>query len=134
MIGVDTNVLVRAVLDDSPAEASLAKRLLEKLAKNKALFVSSYAILEMVWVLKVTKCPREDICEAVFDLLDSPGIVVGQRDIVVTALGRYQSGQADFGDHLILAEGEAYQAPRIASFDKKFCKDSSQCADPRSFI
>src|SRR5260364_273057 len=65
MIGVDTNVLVRAVFEDHPKESPLAQQFLKQTAKDKKLFVSSYAVLEMVWVLKVKQRSRQEIYEAV---------------------------------------------------------------------
>lgn len=123
MIGADTNVLVRAVLEDHPKESRLAQQFLKRTSHDKKLFISSYAILEMAWVLKVKKHTRQEIYEAILDLLDSPGIVIGQRKVVISALERYVKGKADFGDYLILAEGERYQAPKLVSFDKVFCKE-----------
>src|SRR5260364_142322 len=102
MIGVDTNVLVRAVFEDHPKESPLAQQFLKQTAKDKKLFVSSYAVL---------------------DLLDSPGIMVGQREVVMSALEKYIKGKADFGDYLILSEDEHYQVPRLVSFDKVFCRE-----------
>ncbi len=134
MIGCDTNVLIRAVLDDEPAEAKLARQFLEKSAQEKKLFISSYAILEMAWVLKVKKRTRKEICESVRDLLDSPGIVVGQREVVEFALALYMKGKADFGDYLILSEGESHHAQKLASFDKAFCKDNNQVQNPKKYI
>ncbi len=134
MIGSDTNILVRAVLDDHPEESKLARQFLKKISREKKLFISSYAILEMVWVLKVKKRARPEICEAILDLLDSPGIVVGQREVVVSALEMYSKGKADFGDYLILAEGESYTASKVASFDKIFCKDTSHAQHPKKYL
>lgn len=130
MIGADTNILVRAVLDDEPKESNIAKKFLKKAATEKKLFISSYAILEMVWVLKVKKISRKDIYESVMDLLDSPGIIVGQREVVASALEKFIKGKADFGDYLILAEGEIFNVPRLASFDKILCKACDQCDYP----
>ena len=134
MIGCDTNILVRAVLDDHPKESQLAKQFLKKISHGKKLFISTYAILELVWVLKVKKYSRHDIYESVLDLLDSPGIVVAQREVVVSALEMYIKGKADFGDYLILAEGELYDAPKLASFDKIFCKDTSRAQHPKEYV
>jgi predicted nucleic-acid-binding protein len=134
MLGVDTNVLVRAVLDDHPQESALAKQLLRNLAKDRKLFISSYALLEMVWVLKVKGHTRRPIYEAVLDLLDSPGIVVGNREIIINALERYINGKADFGDHLILAEGKGYEVLSLASFDKTFCKEAPECQHPSNYL
>lgn len=134
MIGADTNILVRAVLDDDPEESKLAKRFLKKTADSKKLFISSYAILEMVWVLKVKKCTREQICESVLDLLDSSGIVIGQREIVVLALEMYSKGKADFGDYLILAESKSFEVSKVATFDQLFYKDNNNVEHPKKFI
>ena len=134
MIGVDTNVLVRAVLEDDPKEASVAKKLLLQLADNKKLFISSYAILEMVWVLKVKGLSRQIIYEAVLDLMDSNGVVIGNREIITVAIQRYLKGKADFGDYLIISEGEFYDTPKLASFDKTLCKEEKRCQHPADFI
>lgn len=133
MIGVDTNILLRAVLDDHPAEAEIAKRFLKKLTDSKRLFISSYAILEMVWVLKVKKYSRAEIYDVVLMLLDTSGITIGQREVLVFALEMYIKGKADFGDYLILAESKSFEAPKVASFDKVFCKDK-HAEHPKNFI
>ncbi len=133
MIGVDTNILVRAVLDDHPGESHLAKIFLKKTVNEKKLFISSYAILEMAWILKVKKRSRHEIYESILDLLDSPGIVVGQREVIVSALEMYIKGKADFGDYLILAEGECYDAPKLASFDKAFCRSTRRAQHPQKY-
>ncbi len=44
MIGADTNILVRAVLDDHLDESALAKQFLKKTADERKLFISSYAL------------------------------------------------------------------------------------------
>ncbi|OGT44571.1 MAG: hypothetical protein A3E82_01615 [Gammaproteobacteria bacterium RIFCSPHIGHO2_12_FULL_38_11] len=134
MIGCDTNILVRAALDDNPREAKIAKQLLTKLAAEKKLFIASYAILEMVWVLKIKKRTRHEICEAVLTLLDSVGVTVSQREIVTTALEMYSNGKADFGDYLILAEGQFNGAASLASFDKDLCKDNHHAKHPKKYL
>lgn len=134
MIGCDTNVLIRALLEDNPGEAKIARQFLEKTSNEKKLFISSYAILEMTWVLKVKKRTRQEIYESIMDLLDSPGIVLGQREAIVSALELYVKGKADFGDYLILAEGECHHAPKMASFDKEFCKDNHRVQHPKKYI
>jgi predicted nucleic-acid-binding protein len=65
MIGVDTNILVRAVLEDAPEESILAKAFIKKACAQKQLFVSCFAILEMVWVLKGKNHSRHQISESI---------------------------------------------------------------------
>lgn len=133
MIGADTNLLVRVILADNEHEAAIARKFLKKATDNKQLFISSYAILEMVWVLKVKNRSRAQICDAVLTLLDSPGIVIGQKTTVMNALEKYSKGTADFGDYLILAEGETHHTPTLATFDKTLCKDDSRCLSPAGY-
>jgi predicted nucleic-acid-binding protein len=134
MTGVDTNILVRAVLEDSPEESALAKAFIKKACIQKNLFISCFAILEMVWVLKSQNRSRSQIAEAIWDLLDSPGIHVGNRTIVSKAVGKYIKGKADFGDYMILSEGELEGANLLVSFDKVFCKEESKVVFPQNFV
>lgn len=134
MIGCDTNVLVRAVMDDDPAEAKIAKQFLKKITSEKKLFVASYAILEMVWVLKVKKRTREEIKVAILNLLDASGVAIGQREVIIAALEMYSKGKADFGDYLILAESRLNGALSLASFDKDFCKDNQHTQNPKKYL
>jgi predicted nucleic-acid-binding protein len=134
MIGVDTNILVRAALEDDPKQAGQAQSLLKRAAETKMLFVPSYAILEMVWVLKGENRTRGQIVDAIFSLLDSPGVQVGQREVVLAAIEKYKKGSADFGDYMILAESESNGAHQLASFDKQLTRELSSCKPPSEIL
>ena len=123
MIGTDTNILVRAYLEDDKKQAEEAKEFLLKTTKEKSLFISSYAILEFAWVLKTKNYSRKEIYEAVIMLMDSIGVIIGQKDVVLTALEKYIKGKADFGDYMILAEGEKNKAYKLKTFDKAIQKE-----------
>jgi predicted nucleic-acid-binding protein len=123
MIGIDTNILVRAYLEDDKEQAEEAKEFLLKTTKEKSLFISSYAILEFAWVLKTKNHSRKEIYEAVIILMDSIGAIIGQKDVVLTALEKYIKGKADFGDYMILAEGEKNKAYKLKTFDKAIQKE-----------
>ena len=132
MLGVDTNILVRAFLADDKAQAKKSQALLSHHAKENNLFISSYAILEFVWVLKVKKFKRQEIYEAVITLLDSPGIVFGQREVVTAAIEKFLKGTADFGDYIIIAEGEKYGSHSLKTFDQALLKEYSHCSMPEA--
>ena len=123
MIGTDTNILVRAYLEDDKEQAEEAKEFLLKTTKDKSLFISSYAIFEFAWVLKTKNYSRKEIYEAVIMLMDSIGVIIGQKDVVLTALEKYIKGKADFGDYMILAEGEKNKAYKLKTFDKAIQKE-----------
>lgn len=75
------------------------------------------ALLEFEWVFK-KKITRSNIYNALITLMDYPGISGGQREIVLNALEKYLKGTADFGDCIILAEGEKYNCHRLKTLDK----------------
>ncbi len=55
MISVDTNVLARAVLNDDAIQSPIAREHFRKILKKDEIFVSSFAILELAWLMKVKK-------------------------------------------------------------------------------
>jgi predicted nucleic-acid-binding protein len=123
VIGADTNVLVRAYLEDDEKQTEEAKTFLLKATQANSLFISSYAILEFAWVLKTKNCNRKEIYEAIITLTDSSGVIVGQKDVVLKALEKYLNGKADFGDYMILAEGEKNKTHKLKTFDKAVQKE-----------
>ncbi len=125
MIGIDTNILVRAYLEDDDKQTEEAKDFLLEMAQKKSLFISSYAILEFAWVLKTKNYSRKNIYEAIISLTDSLGTFIGQRDVVLEALEKYIKGKADFGDYMILAEGSKYNSSSLKTFDKAIQKELS---------
>ena len=62
MIALDTNVLVRYLVDDDAEQALAARTLLEGLAAERTAFICREVMLELVWVLERTyRLPRERI-------------------------------------------------------------------------
>lgn len=123
MIGADTNILARAFLEDDSTQSKKAQKFLEEMANLGELFISSYAILEFAWVLKVKKFTREEIYNALITLCDSTGITIGNIEVVLLALEKYKKGKADFGDYMIVAEGELNRALKIKTFDNILNKE-----------
>lgn len=130
MIGIDTNILIRVFLEDDADQAEAAKKLMEATSKHNQLFISSYALLEFVWVLKVKKFTRKEIYEAIITLADSPGVTIGQREVVLLAAERFCKGKADFGDYMIFSEGEKYGAKNLKTFDSALIEESHQVTLP----
>ena len=63
MIGVDTNVLVRYVVEDDPIQTSQAVSTIEgAIARNEVLFITHVVLCELVWVLSYAyRFNREEI-------------------------------------------------------------------------
>ena len=124
MIGLDTNVLVRYIAQDDPAQSPQATRLIESLTAEEPGFVSIVAAIELVWVL--TGCyaaGREHIFAVLETLLQTREIMVEQTDTVWKALRKYKEGKADFADCLIERAGAAAGCAHTASFDRAAIRD-----------
>lgn len=99
MIALDTNILARYLLGDEPAQAKAAATLL---AEEKDFTVPPTVMLELVWVLKVNGCSREDIVRGVRLLLGLPNFKPKNFEALCYTLQWYEEGM-DFGDALHLA-------------------------------
>ncbi|OIP16211.1 MAG: VapC toxin family PIN domain ribonuclease [Comamonadaceae bacterium CG2_30_59_20] len=115
MIAFDTNMLVRALVLDNPAQADVARQLM---AAN-TVFISRTVLLETEWVLRTRyKISKDQMQEFFIALLASENAVVEAADTVSHALDWYAQG-ADFADALHLS---ACDAAVLHTFDREFCK------------
>lgn len=102
MIGLDTNVLIRYVMQDDPRQSARANRLIESLSADEPGFVPVVVLVEVVWVLSGSYgLARAQVATVLDTLLRSKELVLDRADLVTQALSRYASGGADFADALI---------------------------------
>ena len=102
MIGLDTNVLVRYVLQDDPRQSPRASRLIDALSADKPGFVPVVALVELAWVLGAGyELTRAQLAAVLETLLRSKELVIDRADLVMQALARFSAGGADFADALI---------------------------------
>jgi len=119
MIGLDTNVLVRYLAQDDPAQSRKATRLIESLTVDAPGYVSVVSVVELVWVL--TGCyasTKDELCGVLETLLRSKGIVVAHTDTVWKALRLFKEGKADFADCLIERSASEAGCSHTATFDR----------------
>ncbi|GAB4057744.1 type II toxin-antitoxin system VapC family toxin [Uliginosibacterium sediminicola] len=124
MIGLDTNVLVRYIVQDDAQQSALATQLIESLTVDAPGYVSLVALVELVWVL--SRCYASDkpaICNVLETLLRTREIVVADAELVWRALRRFKDGGADFSDCLIERAGNAAGCDYTASFDRGAVRD-----------
>jgi predicted nucleic-acid-binding protein len=118
MIGLDTNVLVRYIMQDDPKQSPRATRLVESLTSEQPGFVPLLAIVELVWVLSSSYgLTRDQLVEALDLLLRSKEIVVDRADLVLQAQRRFAKGSADFADCLIERIAQAHGCDATMTFD-----------------
>ena len=124
MIGLDTNVLIRAFVIAEGEQTEQARRLItERCSASDPGYVNCVVLAEAVWVLDaVYEFRREAIANAVAQLLDANDILLERRDAVRAALKVYPSKAADFTDALIAAINRADGCDVTATFDRKAAK------------
>jgi len=124
MIGLDSNVLVRYLAQDEPAQSARATRLIEReLGERSPGYVSLVVLVETCWVLKrLYGATPAEIGATVRDLLDARQIVVAQRAAVGAALARLADGSGDFSDALIAECALEAGCERCVTFDKSAAK------------
>ena len=124
MIGLDTNVLVRYLVQDEAAQSARATRLVEReLSEREPGFIGLIVLVETCWVLKrLYGATAAELHETVRDLLDSRQLAVENRALVARALGRAIDDGADLADALIAESATGAGCKRTVTFDKSAAK------------
>jgi predicted nucleic-acid-binding protein len=120
---VDTNLIVRYLVQDHEKHAKAAGKLFDACDRGDAVIVVLPAVLaECVFVLEsFYEHPRGDIASALSTLISSPGVEVNEAGIHLDALDRYRRTKVHFVDCLIAATASAENTP-VATFDQDFRK------------
>jgi len=125
VIGLDTNVLVRYIMQDDARQSAMATRLVESLSAESPGFVPLVSILELVWVLESAyRLAGQDIVNVLEQLLRAKEIVVERAETVWTALRVFEKGATDFADCLIERSAASAGCERTMTFDRAAAKGS----------
>jgi len=121
MIGLDTNILVRYLTQDDPAQSAKAAEILERrLTPKTPGFVSVVVVVETVWVLdRAYGLTDQDIAAAVERLLQVEVLTIEDEQEVFTAMIALKQGCASFSDALIAELGARAGCTRTLTFDRK---------------
>ena len=118
MIAVDTNVLVRYLVEDDPGQAQAARTLLYGLSSDLPGFVCREVMVELVWVLeRAYQFSRDQIASVLEELVSTEGLVVEAADDVARASLSYRDGGVGFSDLMILAAAQRAGARPLYTFD-----------------
>jgi predicted nucleic-acid-binding protein len=120
---VDTNLIVRYLVQDNERQAKAAERLFDACDRGDVVIVLLPVVLaECVFVLEsFYEHARGDIALALGRLISSPGVEIEGAAIHLDALDRYQKTKVHFVDCLIAATAATESMP-VASFDRDFRK------------
>lgn len=120
MIALDTNVLVRLITRDDPAEAEAAAEVM----RSGTLWLPKTVVLELTWVLGYTyELDRQSIAFALERLMGLAHLRVEDGTAVALAVRCFGQGM-DFADALHLASSE--EAVELVTFDRKLASKARQ--------
>lgn len=124
MPALDTNVLVRYVVQDDSGQLAAARRLIGRcVAEGQSLFVPVTVTLELEWVLRASfEYEKDDVLRVLSSLFSAAELTFESERALEVALQLYREGSADFADclHIALAS-EAGERP-LRTFDKGAAK------------
>ncbi len=121
MPALDTNVLVRYVVQDDEAQLASAKRLIRKcVSAGQTLFVPVTVTLEFEWVLRASfGYAKDEVMQALSSLFSAAELTFESERALEVALHLYRKGSADFADCLHIAlVAQAGKLP-MWTFDKR---------------
>jgi predicted nucleic-acid-binding protein len=113
MLAVDTNVLVRFLVDDDPAQSRIARKLVD----DQQIRVPDTVLLETEWVLRsVYAFDSAHVHAGLMAFVGLPNVLVERPERIAMALDWFAMGM-DFGDAMHLASCADDEA--FATFDRK---------------
>jgi predicted nucleic-acid-binding protein len=124
MKAIDTNVLVRFLVNDDEAQARAVMNRF-KTAENQrdAFFVPLLVVLEMIWVLESAYgIERGEIISALGDLLLMPILEFEHRSVLQDMLSRAAANRSDLSDLLIAEVAHQAGCEGVLTFDRKAAK------------
>jgi predicted nucleic-acid-binding protein len=124
MIGLDTNVVLRYLVQDDPAQSPKATEIVERrLTKEDPGFVSLVCILEIVWVLgSLYRRSRGEIANHIEMILAADTLEVQNEQEVYQGVIALRNGSGTFEDALVGALGAWWGCSATLTFDQNAAK------------
>ena len=125
MIALDTNVLVRYLVEDDAKQTAASVALINRaIADEETLFLSHVVVCETVWVLHVSyRVGRKEIAAVLRNLLRARHLSFNASDQLVRALDAYEGGKGDFADYLTREHARAAECENVATFDRVLLRE-----------
>lgn len=124
MIGVDTNVLLRVLVDEDDEQANRQRALVVRLfqdaeAAGERLLVTDVALCEVVWAMRyIYGVPRATLRERIQTLVTTRIFAFESPQGVDRAVAAYAAGRGDFADYLIRERAREAGCRTIVTFDR----------------
>ncbi|HMR48618.1 MAG TPA: type II toxin-antitoxin system VapC family toxin [Arachnia sp.] len=119
LVGIDTNVILRVMLDDDPQQSEVARQAFQDLSPQRLGFITSVTLAEVYWTLSRGKgLSKADCLAAIRLLVEIEVLEFDDGEGAVRALELAEAG-ADFADALIHGTYEQFGVDEVVTFDRK---------------
>jgi len=117
----DTNLFLRYLTNDIPAQADAVEQLLHRASDGEiVLVVNSLVIAEIVWTLEsYYGLARDSIKDKILAILNTPGLEAAEGDLLLQAIFWYADKNIDFIDAFNAAWMLAQGLATTYTFDRK---------------
>jgi predicted nucleic-acid-binding protein len=124
MAALDTNVLIRFLVEDDTAQLAAARKLIRHcVSAGETLFVPVTVALELEWVLRSTfGFGKPAVLQTLSQLLSSDDLSFESEGALEVALALYTQGAADFSDCLHVALASSAGHKPLWTFDNATAK------------
>jgi len=125
VIALDTNVLVRFLVEDDARQSAAAAAIVERAVHaDESLYVSPIVLCETVWVLAASyHVPRLDIAQTLRELLRAKHLTFDNSDLLARAIDAFATGRGDFADYVIREDALAAGCTSVATFDRALLRE-----------
>ena len=117
----DTNLFLRYLTNDVPAQADAVEALLRRAQTGELVLVTTALVIaEIVWTLEAYyQLSRDEVKTKTLAILNTPGLEVAESELLLQAARWYGEKNVDFIDAYNAAWLLANDIPMAYTFDRK---------------
>lgn len=120
MNAVDTNILLRYIVNDDVDQYSIAERFLKARTADDPAFVSLIVLVELTWVLRrLYRYSRAQVHAVLLLIVETAGLVIEDEYFVSTLVNGKVALRDELADHLIAHAALKAGCQRTLTFDRE---------------
>lgn len=118
-VGIDTNILLRLLVDDDRAQREAVMRFGQRLNVDVTGQITVVSLLEVDWALRSQYgYTKHQSIDAIRRIVSLRGVAIENHDVVVRAIGLVSDRNADFADALIAGISAELNCETTVTLDK----------------
>jgi len=119
MKGLDSNILLRYLLDDHPVQSPAATRWIRRECSPRSPgFINHIVLCELTWVLR-GRLSRRQVADLLKHLLHCPEFRLQNPEMAWRAVAAHEQHNHDIADTLINATNRNHGCTATATFDQR---------------